>query len=193
MKWQDYLPDDAGKEEFFALFKKKAEELTVKVDRASSSDRGLEMLLQRMESMDIRRAVASHLTLIDTKNLGKRTCACGIDLSFDMNRDLIEKAEIGISQFDLGIAESGTLVQDASGLHARLVSMLPPVHLALISSSATVESLPDALTVIEKVYRGTLPPFLSFITGPSKTADIERVLTIGVHGPKELVVLFVDE
>lgn len=193
VKWQDYLPVDAGKEEFFTLFKKKAEELTVEVVRVPSPDRALEMLVERMESRGIRRAVASPLTLIDTKSLENRARSHGIDLSFDMELDRIEKAGIGISQFDLGIAESGTLVQDASGLHARLVSMLPPVHLALVSTAAIVGTFSEALSVIEKVYRGTPPPFLSFITGPSKTADIERVLTIGVHGPKELIVLFVDE
>jgi len=190
-KWREYLPDD-GKEAF-GLFKRKAEELTVKVERAPSSDAALELLVGRMKSMAIHRAVASPLTLINTKRLKDRALSHGIDLSSDMDRNRIEKAEIGISQFDLGIAESGTLVQDASGLHCRLVSMLPPVHAALLSTTAIVRTLPQALAVIEKVYRGIMPPFLSFVTGPSKTADIERVLTVGVHGPKELIVLFVDE
>jgi L-lactate dehydrogenase complex protein LldG len=92
----------------------------------------------------------------------------------------------------LGIAELGTIVQDANSVHKRLVSMLPPTHLAVISTKTIVETFADSLEVIEKVYNGNPSNFLAFVTGPSKTADIERVLTIGVHGPGRLIVVCVD-
>ena len=91
--WHDYLPEDAGKEEFFALFKRKAEDLTVKVDRAPSSDRALEKLVDRIECMGIRRAAASPLSLIDTKRLEDKIHSSGIGLSLEMNLDRIEKAD----------------------------------------------------------------------------------------------------
>lgn len=191
--WQDCLPENAGKEEFFEQFNKQAQELTVKVLRTSSANRVPGILVKEMKEKGIKKAAASPLTLIDNKSVKKHAESRGINFSFDLNRDLIEKAEIGISEFNLGIAESGTIVQDASVLHTRLVSMLPPVHAALVSTGSIVETFPDALEVIQKVYKGIMPPFLSFITGPSKTADIERVLTIGVHGPEELIILFVDK
>lgn len=193
VKWQDYLPPGAGQEKYYEQFKKRAEELTVTVLRASSPDQAAVLAVGRMKTLDIKQAVSSPLTLIDSEFLGKQTQAEGIDLSFELDRNLIEKAGMGISEFELAIAESGTIVQDASSLHTRLVSMLPPVHLAIIATKSIVGTFPDALSVIDNVYESHLPPFLSFVTGPSKTADIERVLTIGVHGPKEVIVLFVDE
>ena len=193
VKWQNRLPSGAGQEKYYKQFKKKAEELTVTVLRASSPDQALELIIDRMKALNIKQAVSSALTLIDAENLEKQAQAAGADLSSALDRDVIEKAGIGISEFELAIAESGTIVQDASSLHARLVSMLPPVHLAIVTTKSIVGTFPDALSVIENVYGGHLPPFLSFVTGPSKTADIERVLTIGVHGPKEVIVLFIDE
>ncbi len=176
----------------FAQFKARAEELSVRVLRASSSEQGLELLLAEIKGLGIKKAAAAPLTLVDRNNLQDQAAAEGIDLCIAMDRDLIEQADLGISEFDLGIAESGTLVQDASSLHSRLVSMLPPVHAALLSTSTLVPGFADALTVIDRVYNGEMPPFLSFISGPSKTADIEGVLTIGVHGPRRLVILCID-
>ena len=192
VKWQDCLPPGAGQEKYFEQFKKRAEELTVTVLRTSSPGRAVERVIDCMKESGMNQAVSSPLTLIDAEGLGKQAHSAGIALSFDFDRHVIEKAGIGISEFELAIAESGTIVQDASSLHARLVSMLPPVHLAIAAAKTIVGTFPDALTVIEKVFGGLLPPFLSFVTGPSKTADIERVLTIGVHGPKKVIVLFVD-
>jgi len=193
VKWQDCLPPGAEQEKYFEQFKKRAEELTVAVLRASSPVQAVERAIAQMKALHIKQAVSSPLTLIDAGSLEKQAPSAGIDLSFGLDRHAIEKAGIGISEFALAIAESGTIVQDASSLHVRLVSMLPPVHLAIVSAKTIVGTFPDALTVIENVYGGRLPPFLSFVTGPSKTADIERVLTIGVHGPKKVIVLFVEE
>ncbi|MCK4764952.1 MAG: lactate utilization protein [Candidatus Aminicenantes bacterium] len=199
MKWRDCLPADAGSEELFRQFKEKAEELTVKVLRAFSPDEAVALLVNEIKvSRDSvpgvkPPVVSSALTLIDPQQLEKSCRTAAVELSRELDRDVIEKAEVGISEFDLSIAASGTIVQDASGLHARLVSMLPPVHIALAGTASLVGTFPEALDVIENVYGEEMPPYLSFISGPSKTADIERVLTIGVHGPKKLIVIFIDE
>jgi L-lactate dehydrogenase complex protein LldG len=137
--------------------------------------------------------VSAPLNLLDVKELEKAVVSEGLGFSTQLDRDRIEQADAGVSEFDLGIADLGSLFQEASGLHARLVSMLPPVHLALLRTSAMVESFGHALEVIEKAYNGNIPPYLSFITGPSKTADIERELTIGVHGPEKLIILCIDK
>ncbi len=98
------------------------------------------------------------------------------------------EADAGVSEVDLAVSETGAIVQDATDIDKRLVSMLPPVHIALVSTANLVESADEAL----RRYRDRIPAYMAFITGPSRTADIERVLTIGVHGPGALHIIFVD-
>ena len=97
--------------------------------------------------------------------------------------------DVGISTAQAGIAETGTLILDSACERHRLVSLVPPVHIAIINASAIVATLADALTLLQQ---NEISPAITFITGPSRTADIELTLTIGVHGPQELYVI-VDE
>ena len=110
-------------------------------------------------------------------------------LRFDVTRELAAEAKVGISQLEWALANTGTLVQAADAPAARLVSMLPLLHIALVSTKAVLPDLPAVLERIDP----RRSAYLSFITGPSRTADIERVLTIGVHGPERLIILMVDE
>jgi L-lactate dehydrogenase complex protein LldG len=98
-------------------------------------------------------------------------------------------AKVGISQMDWAIADTGTLVQNATPIERRLVSTLPSIHIALVPTKGLV---PDLASAIAKLHPKPAS-YISMITGPSRTADIERVLTIGVHGPARLVIVFVDE
>jgi L-lactate dehydrogenase complex protein LldG len=110
-------------------------------------------------------------------------------LRFDVTRESAAAAGIGISEMDWGVAETGTLAQDATAVEQRLVSTLPPVHVAFLPTGSIVADLP---ALFEKAGPGRCG-YLALITGPSRTADIERVLTIGVHGPERLIILCVDE
>ncbi|HSE19620.1 MAG TPA: lactate utilization protein [Pyrinomonadaceae bacterium] len=94
--------------------------------------------------------------------------------------------DVGVSTAQAAIAETGTLVLDSDCERHRLVSLVPPVHIAVVNASAIVETLSDALTLIQKK---EISPAITFITGPSRTADIELTLAIGVHGPQELYVI----
>jgi L-lactate dehydrogenase complex protein LldG len=187
------LKNEVINENFYELFKTKAEELTVKVLRAASSKEAADLIIEQIRQLKVQKVAATPLAMMDDRALETYTLSVGLDFCRELNRDKIEQADMGISEFDLGIAQLGCIVQDASDLHTRLVSMLPPIHLALLKTSTLVESFADALEVIEKAYKGNIPPYLSFITGPSKTADIERELTIGVHGPEKLIILCIDQ
>lgn len=94
--------------------------------------------------------------------------------------------DVGVSTAQAGIAETGTLVLDSACERHRLVSLVPPVHIAIVNASAIVETLGDALALLQKK---EISPAITFITGPSRTADIELTLAIGVHGPQELYVI----
>src|SRR5262245_1575367 len=95
--------------------------------------------------------------------------------------------DVGISNAQAAIAETGTLVLDSTCERHRLVSLVPPVHIAIVNASSIVETLSDALTLLQKDKE--ISPAITFITGPSRTADIELTLAIGVHGPRELYVI----
>jgi L-lactate dehydrogenase complex protein LldG len=186
------MKDEVINENFYELFKTKAEELTVKVLRAASSKEVGDLIIEQIRQLKVQKVASTPLTMVDDQALHADAPAEDMDFTMQLNKEKIEQADMGISEFDLGIAQLGCIVQDASDLHTRLVSMLPPIHLALLKTSTLVKSFTDALEVIEKAYSGNIPPYLSFITGPSKTADIERELTIGVHGPEKLIILCID-
>jgi len=105
------------------------------------------------------------------------------------SRELAAAARFGISQMECALADTGTLVQDSSAVEQRLVSSLVDIHIALVPTSGI---LPDMPGLLERL-RPEQSNYIAMITGPSRTADIERVLTIGVHGPERLIIVFVDD
>jgi L-lactate dehydrogenase complex protein LldG len=109
-------------------------------------------------------------------------------------RQAIADAEIGLTGVDLAIAETGTLVLRSGPGRPRSTSLLPPYHVAVFDRTALIESLSQVGVLLELWHRGEsgTAAVISFITGPSRTADIELTLTRGVHGPKEVHAIFVE-
>jgi len=98
--------------------------------------------------------------------------------------------DIGITTAQATIAETGTLVLDSSRERHRLISLVPPVHIAIVEASNIYSTLGEALSLLQSDQE--ISPIVTFITGPSRTADIELTLAIGVHGPQELYVIIYD-
>ena len=111
-------------------------------------------------------------------------------------RAAVAEADVGVTGADLAVAETGTLVLVAAAGRPRSTSLLPPCHVAVFDRTALVESLEQVGLALEAWHEGPAPPergaVINFITGPSRTADIELTLTRGVHGPKEIHAVFVD-
>ena len=103
------------------------------------------------------------------------------------NASEIFEFDVGITTAQAGIAETGTLVLDSANERHRLISLVPPVHIAIIDSASIFQTLGEALAFIH--HDGDISPAVTFITGPSRTADIELTLAIGVHGPQELFII----
>jgi len=101
-------------------------------------------------------------------------------------------AAAGLTGADFAIAETGTLVLESTREEIRLASTLPPKHFVLFNPQAIVADALDAVPLLRRYQQGDTASYLAYITGPSRTADIERVLTIGVHGPKELHILLCE-
>jgi L-lactate dehydrogenase complex protein LldF len=111
-------------------------------------------------------------------------------------REKFIEATVGISGANMAIAETGTVVLVTNEGNADLTTTLPPVHIALFGIDKLVATLDDAVAVLRMLPRsGTgqiMSSYVNWITGPSRSADIEQSLTIGVHGPREMHCVILD-
>jgi len=103
----------------------------------------------------------------------------------------LEACDAGITACEAVVSQTGSIVVSSATGGGRGLSILPPVHIVVAPVEAVVATVGDALHLVAQRYAGRLPSLLSFITGPSRTGDIERILVLGAHGPKELIVLLV--
>lgn len=101
-------------------------------------------------------------------------------------------AAAGITGANFAIAETGTVVLESTPEAIRLASTLPPKHFVLLDPRKILSDSLAATPLLRRFHQKQPSNYLAYITGPSRTADIERVLTIGVHGPKELHILMLD-
>jgi L-lactate dehydrogenase complex protein LldG len=112
------------------------------------------------------------------------------------HRDEAARAPLGITGVDWALAETGTLILASGPGRPRSTSLLPDTHVAVFGPGHLVESLEQVGLLLEALHAdggaGVRGGMINFITGPSRTADIELTLTRGVHGPKEVHAVFVD-
>jgi L-lactate dehydrogenase complex protein LldG len=101
--------------------------------------------------------------------------------------------DVGITSAQGAIAETGTLVLESERERHRLISLIPPVHIAIIEAAKLRRTLGEALLDVRRGGGDELSRAITFITGPSRTADIELTLAIGVHGPQELYVIIIND
>jgi L-lactate dehydrogenase complex protein LldG len=176
----------------FDQFKMRAERVSAEVHRFAGRQEALEFISDFLRQEGVTDIPGNYALWADSPFLA------GVDrsslhtirgLKFTVSQELAAVAKIGISQIEWALADTGTLAQDASAVEQRLVSSLVDIHIALVPTAGL---LPDMPALLERL-RPEQSAYIAMITGPSRTADIERVLTIGVHGPERLVIIFVDE
>ena len=107
----------------------------------------------------------------------------------DMKDILVHQADAALTQVRGGIAQTGSLVLWPTPDEPRLMSLLPPIHVALVDEDSLTDSLAETIRV--QGWAAGMPTNAVLVSGPSKTADIEQTLAYGVHGPKELIVLLI--
>jgi len=121
--------------------------------------------------------------------------ATGNDQGGDF-RQRMGRGEVGLTAVDYAVAESGSLVLMSGSGKGRLVSCLPVIHVAILRPGQLIETWDEFGVLLEASHRlappADSPSNITFITGPSRTADIELSLTLGVHGPKEVHVIALD-
>lgn len=108
------------------------------------------------------------------------------------DRSQAADAAAGVTSACFAIADTGTLVLESTAEDVRLATTLPTRHFVLLDRSKLVADGLAATDSLRRMHQQNKRNYVAYITGPSRTADIERVLTIGVHGPKELHILLLD-
>ena len=100
--------------------------------------------------------------------------------------------DLGVTGAQWAVAETGTLVLESDAERHRLASLVPPVHVALVEAGTVRGTMAEVLQAIGEQGRDPMSRTITFVTGPSRTSDIELQLAIGVHGPRELHVVIVE-
>lgn len=124
--------------------------------------------------------------------LGKKGAPSAVPYEADAEefRDTLFAVDASVTSARLGIAENGALLLVPDGGEPRLLSLVPPTHVAVVRASDIVATFAEAIAALDPA--SGMPANALLVTGPSKTADIELTLAFGVHGPKELVVLILE-
>ena len=190
--WEQFLPEGHYGMHFFDEFLLRAQAASAEVFRLKSPDEAKAVLLKLVKDLGIKKVVAVECSLSKAAGLLDSLQEVGVEAYTDPAdiRFHAETAELGISGVEFGVAETGSVCQDAFSVESRLISTLPPIHAVFMQSENIVPGIEDALGVIAQAFD---QGYVSFVTGPSRTADIERVLTIGVHGPSRFIILAVDK
>ena len=161
------------------------ERVAGKAQRARSEEHALELILEILGSHQARTVALAKFSL--TQQLERKLREAEYELVTDRE---IARADVGISGAELAVAETGSLLIGHDGI-SELVAALPPVHIALIYSNQIVATLDDAFAFCQSELERAPKDFF-FVTGPSRTADIELTPVIGVHGPQELLVIVIS-
>ena len=104
-----------------------------------------------------------------------------------------EQADVGFTLCEALIARNGSILLSNAGLAGRRLSIYPPVHIVFAYTSQLVLDFKDGFKLIKQKYGNNLPSMITNVTGPSRTADIEKTLVLGAHGPRELFVFLMED
>jgi L-lactate dehydrogenase complex protein LldG len=113
------------------------------------------------------------------------------NISIESYTDL-PSCEVSITSCENLVARTGTMVLGAAQTNGRTASVYAPVHVCIAFTSQVVYDIKDALIALKEKYGDAFPSFVTFASGPSRTADIEKTLVTGVHGPKEVYCFLVE-
>ena len=159
--------------------------------RASSLERATDIVMSVARDIEAKCIATAHLSEEFQSRIAAQCEQFGIELlSPPFTNDpplanVIDRADLGVTGADFGIAETSTLVEVATNDDVRLVSSLPRTHIGVLYEDAIVQSLEDASPLLRKAFAENPENcVVSFLSGPSRTGDIEMRLTLGVHGPE---------
>jgi L-lactate dehydrogenase complex protein LldG len=185
---REWLPSvGASAAEQFDLFAKNCADLKADFQLLASRDE-LKAALAKIVATEKWQRIASHdgeLTNFASRPLGLPILLT--DQGYEVQA--LEKCDAAITECDALVAQTGGVVVTSRSTGGRALSVLPPHHVVVARREQLVADLPAAFALLQRKYAPDYPSMISFITGPSRTGDIERILVLGAHGPKKLTIL----
>ena len=170
-------------EEQIALFAEISEGLKTEFHRCASLDEAREIVAKLANDGGWKK-IATHTTPNTSTLLeGLDATIVKTDNGYQIN---------DLETCDAGITQTGGVLVSGPSAGGRALSVLPPHHIVIARTSQVVPDLTAAFDCVKQRYGTNFPSFMSFITGPSRTGDIERILVLGAHGPKRLTILLVE-
>lgn len=178
-------------EEQIALFERNSAQLKTEFYRVSSLEEAADHLGKLARENNWQR-IATHVDALALPLAEKMTLPrLVVEPGYPVNE--LERCDAAITGCDFLVAQTGSLLVSGPSAGGRALSVLPPHHVVVAKTSQVVPDLTTALQQARLRYAAQWPSFLSFITGPSRTGDIERILVLGAHGPKRLTVFLISE
>lgn len=169
-----------------ASVRRRVEALAGKTHRAASPAEACRLVCEELAG---RSAVTSNAPFLAECGItGLAGVRSGVTDREEL-RELCATLDVGITSADYVLADTGTLVMISSPQEARMVSLLPPAHIAVVPSERILTGLDELFSVLPRPAEQSSSMVL--ITGPSRTADIEQILVRGVHGPGQITVIVV--
>lgn len=181
-----------NRDEQLKLFKERAEAVQTAVSEVAGLQQAFLYAVEVTKKQGGSTIAAPSLGAGERSQLEELCRQAGITLVVERVREHIGRIQTGLTLGDWGIAETATLVLDSTCEDVRIATMLSETHVAVLPRSRIKSDLMELESEVSATMESS-PRYLSFISGASRTADIERVLTIGVHGPQELHLLILDD
>ena len=184
--FQALVLNDFPKEALIENFRESLEFVGGNFSRVFDETQAAEVLFSIVKEKNARKIAISDSPLVK-----KITGYLKIDAEFIENApaDVLFESDLGVTGAQWAIAETGTLVLESESERHRLTSLVPPVHVCVLEAGNIRQTLGEILEILKSRLNRTI----TFITGASRTSDIELTLAIGVHGPGELHVILIDK
>ncbi|MBV9997839.1 MAG: lactate utilization protein [Verrucomicrobia bacterium] len=179
-------PDGEGR---LALFEKNCTQLRTDLRLVAGAKEAAETLASLRDAHHWTAAAAHHHPLLD-----RIVPALGIETLYaeqPTEPKSLERCSVGITACDALVAQTGSILLTSRSAGGRALSVLPPHHVVIAQADQLVPDLPAAFDLLYSRYGNSYPSFATFITGPSRTGDIERILVLGAHGPRNLTVILI--
>lgn len=175
-----------------AKYKKKFIEMAKRVGAEVTQVDDLQAAAKYISSISKGTTLVPETPLTKKYNLRSILTSEGVDVFSGNFRNAGQMPEGGVTFCNFCMADSGTVVLESTDEDIRLATTLPEVHFVIVDPAKILEDNLAAVPIMTQLHEGNDPRFVAYITGPSRTADVERVLTIGCHGPRELHILLVN-